>query len=188
VDYFLINTMPLTHSNYVFLDDEPIGAERFGFRMAIGELMGDDYPTDARVYLDRSSPGVELSDLVANSNDFLILSSSVQKRLAGSLSEPVEYLPLAIYNHKRRLASSEYFIVNPLGTVDALDRERSKIEWLGADIVEIEKLVLDPEKLKHAPDLFRLKEEPSAYVISQRLIAQLTPPPPSNFYVQRLEQ
>lgn len=97
-------------------------------------------------------------------------------------------MPLAIYNHKGRLASSDYFIVNPLGTVDALDLERSQIEWLGSDIVEIEKRVLDPEKLKGAPDLFRLKEEPSAYVISQRLIAKLTPPPPTNFYVQRLEQ
>src|SRR4051812_33364529 len=41
----------------------------------------------------------------------------------------VEFLPVTILDHKGKVASKEYSIVNPFGLQDALDLEKSKPEY-----------------------------------------------------------
>jgi hypothetical protein len=100
----------------------------------------------------------------------LIISKRLKDAMSAVNQGPVQYLPLAIYNHKKRLASDDYFIVNPLGTMDVLDTSVSEIEYLDGEVVEITKYVLDPQKVMQVPDVFRIKEEPEAYVVSERVV------------------
>lgn len=188
MSFFLINNAPLEDEDYAFLEHTPDGTLDIDYKMAIGEPMGDDYPEGARITMDASHPGIQLADLVGNSCGLLIVSRRVKEGMARVVTAPVEYLPVAIYNHKKRLASRDYFIVNPLGTRDCLDLERSEITWSDGEVVDVDVFVLDPKKLDGAPDLFRIQEDPRTYVISERLAKELLPLDPTNFLVDKLAQ
>lgn len=187
--YYIIATMPMDNRDYCFLEDTPEGTKAIDYKMATGEPMGADYPADPRIYMSDDHPGVKLPDLIGNTCNLLIVSRRIKDGIeTATPGLQIEYLPVAIYNHKGRLASRHYFIVNPIGTFDCLDLARSTIEWSGKDIVEIEEYVLDPKKIDKAPDLFRIKEDPETYVMSKRLVKVLVPLAPTNFLVDELKQ
>lgn len=187
MDYFSIAVCPLVDRSFYFLGDPPVGTGMYTHRMADGDAMGDKYPKNAKVYADKRSPGTKLPSLVANTESFLVVHKAL-KEVFEATGVPMECLPLAIHDPKKKLLSRDYFIVNPLGTFDALNRRKSKIEYDGEEIVGIDKLVLDARKLEKAPDLFRLKEDPSLYALSHRLAEKLKALKPTNVYLTKLEQ
>jgi hypothetical protein len=136
------------------------------------EFLEGEYPQDAKIFMSDEEPGIEIPDLVPNTGLMLIVSKRLKEGIEAVNRGPIQYLPLSIYNHKKRLASSDYFIVNPLGTVDVLDTSASEIEYLDGEIVGITKYVLDAKKIVHAPDIFRIKENPETYVVSERVLGE----------------
>lgn len=186
MDYYEINTMPLVDPSYCFLDGEPKGTNMFTHRMSDGYAMGDKYPADAKMFMERDNPGTALPSLIGNTNEFLIVNSSVKEILEKS-GVPMECLPFTLYDHKKREASRDYFIVNPLGTFDCMDLKASEIEYSGEDIVGVDGIVLSRKKLESAPDFFRIQEVPSAYVISARTAAEIQKLQPTNFFVTKLD-
>ena len=113
---------------------------------------------------------VNSGGIIGNTQSLLIVSKVLKEQIDQVNADPVQILPVAIHNHKNRLASADYFVVNPIGQRDCLDLEESEIEWHDADVVAVEKLVLAEGKLDGAPDLFRVKEDPSAYIASEDLV------------------
>jgi len=82
-----------------------------------------------------------------------------------------EILPFTLYDHKKRVLTKDYWIVNPIGTFGCLNKEASEIKYVDKDdakseVVSIRKFVFDPKKLKNAPDLFRVPERVRDYFIS----------------------
>jgi hypothetical protein len=155
-----------------------------------GERAAHLYPPDAKVFMSAKFGGLELADFVANTVSFLIVHRRVKEVFEKINQGDAEYIPLAIFNHKRRQASVDYFIVNPIGTYDVLDLKASEIEWDGDDVVSVDKMVLDPRKVKKAPDMFRPNEDPTAYIISKRIAAEtrkFSPPRTNMHYVDLFE-
>lgn len=168
--------------------DFPEGVDLNRYKFSEGEAFGDEYPEDARIYMSPKEQGRTLPSLVGNTRSMLIVHRTVKEIIEANNSGPTEYLPLHIYNHKKRLASDEYFIVNPLGSWDCLDLGASKIEYMDGDVVGVDEMVLDPTKLKEVPDLFRVREDPSTYLGSQRLLERIVMGDlkPTNVYIDRL--
>jgi hypothetical protein len=139
--------------------------------------------------MDDRSPGIKLPSLIGNTNDFLIVKREL-KMVFEESGVALECLPFTLFDHKKREASRDYFIINPLGTFDCLDLQKSVVVYSkqkpGA-IVSVRTPRLDPRKVASAPDFFRIQEVPYAYVISARLAAQIQALQPTNFYVTRLE-
>jgi hypothetical protein len=101
----------------------------------------------------------------------------------------IEYLPFTLINHKGRIHSTDYFIVNPIGALDCLDKQASTIEYMeDGRIIAVISYVLDPNKLTDAPDLFRIKEWPRKYVISERLASAFTESNFTNIILQEIPQ
>jgi len=190
MDYFLINLRPNENPDYCFLDDYPEGLGLKTWKLHKGVEIGADYPKGARVYMSDDEPGIQLPDLIGNTCSMLLVSRKFQESIRQVNQGPTEYLPVAIYNHKKRLASADYFIINPLGTYDCLDVEKSDIDYHEGQIVAVNEHVLDPRKLSSVPDLFRIREEPGAYVVSERLLEVWLDmdPRPSNVLLIDLEQ
>jgi hypothetical protein len=132
------------------------------------------------VYMSSRFGGMALPDFVSNTRGLLIVHRRVTEVFRRINEGPTEYLPLAIYNHKRRLASPDYFVVNPLGTHDVLDLKASDIEWSDGDVVKIRKMVLDPKKTSKAPDLIRPREASRRYIISKTIATELRKLDPPN--------
>jgi len=167
--FYLVDTMAATSRELCFLREVPDGTDDLSYRMAMGYRMGSDYPQDARVAMSRDKPGFQLASVIGNTNAFLIVDAVMRETIAGARLGEVEFLRLAIIDHKRRVASADYCIVNPIGTVDCMDLEASTIEWFEDEIVEVEQHVFDRNKVVDAPDLFRVKQTPRAYVMSKAL-------------------
>lgn len=184
--FFSLDLIPSEDPSLAFLDSEPEGTRANCYKMSKGYAMGADYPADARIYMSEEYPGFKLASFIGNTDSLLILSAQVKAAIEQFGVPDVEYLPVAIYNHKRRLASSDYFIVNPLGALDCLNLEKSDIKYSGTDIVHVEEMVLDARKVAHAPGLFRVKEDRYTYIFSEPLLAKLIPLKPTNLYFHEL--
>jgi hypothetical protein len=141
-----------------------------------GERIGGKYPEDARIYMGKESPGIQLSSLLGNTLNFLIVSRDFKEAVERLCGDKVEYLPVTLYDHRKRVYSKDYFILNPLGTFDCLDLKKSDIVWSDSDpnrIVRIEEHVLDRKKMKDAPQLFRIARDPTEYVVGVELAREI---------------
>lgn len=145
-----------------------------------GEPVANIWPADARCQMSSKFGGMVLADFVSNTLQLFIVHKRVREVMERVNRGPTEYLPLSIFNHKQRLASKDYFVANPLGTHDVLDLKKSDIEWSGKDVVGVDKFVLDPVKMKRAPDFFRPQESPGSYFISKRIATELQKLDPPN--------
>src|SRR5688572_20322221 len=74
-----------------------------------------------------AAKGLAVPDAITNAFNFLMASEALktvlERHVAGA---QVEYLPFRLLDHKGRVAVERGYIVNVLGTVDCLDKERSR--------------------------------------------------------------
>ncbi|ATB51334.1 imm11 family protein [Corallococcus macrosporus] len=190
MNHYLIHLMPRENPDYCFIDKYPKELGLKSYKIAHGERLGPDYPANARVYMTDRYSGIQTPDLVENACGMLIVSKRVKEVLERTIMATVEYLPLTICNHKKRVASSDHFIVNPIGTVDCLNLKASDIVYHEDKVVAVRDFVLDPAKLEHAPPLFRVQEDSYAYIMSEQILEALRTlePRPTNFLLELLNQ
>lgn len=167
--FFTIDTMASASRDLCFLREVPAGTADLSYRMAKGFRMGADYPPDARVSMSRDKPGLRLASVIGNTNGFFLVDRALRDLLGSARLGDVEFLPLSILDHKGRIASRDYFVVNPIGGFDCLDRQASEIEWHGDQVVEVTRYVFAKAKVATAPDLFRIRETPRVQVMSAAL-------------------
>ena len=191
MDYFRINTLPLVDKTFCILEGGPEGTNAFDYKLSDGEAVTGRYPANARWYMSPKHPTrLKVPSVVDNTSSLLIVHRDVKDVLAAT-GVAMECLPFTLYDHKRRVASSDHFIVNPLGSFDCLDLARSEIQWSKEypdKIIGIDRFVLDPKKLESAPDLFRIQLDLQEYVVSHRLIERLRPLQPTNLFLLKLDQ
>lgn len=177
MSFYLLSVLGDTNDDSLctlFNSVEGIGLADVGLHT--GERIGDRYPKDARIYMSKESPGIKLSSLLGNVKNFLIVSRDFKEAVEKLCGDKVEYLPFTLYDHRKRVCSKDYFILNPLGTFDCLDFKKSDIVWSDSDpnrIVHIKEHVLDRKKMKDAPQLFRIERDPTEYVVGVELAREI---------------
>jgi hypothetical protein len=128
--------------------------------------MDPDFPDD-----------IKLSDNIRNSGGFILASKPLKERVERDAPSDVEYLPVQIINHKGRLASSDYFIINPLSIYNAIDFDRSIVKWnnINPDVIaSVTKLVIDSSKVPPEATLFRLKSFERRVLVRRDLVDKLS--------------
>lgn len=171
--YRIIDTLgDADDSTLVLIDDFVEGIGNKAYCAGGGVRLGAVYPPDARISLRKENPGMKLSSLLGNTRLMLIVSREFKEIIARTCTNEIEYLPFRLYDHRKRVLSADYFIVNPIGTLDCLDLKKSDIDWSDdtpPELLGINEHVLDRKRLVDAPELFRIKEDPGEYVIGPRL-------------------
>jgi hypothetical protein len=139
------------------------------FELKRGVSRGADFPSDASFAMDPAYPkDIQLADNIYNLEGLPVVSKALADFVEAREPKETEFLPVTIINHKGRVASDEYRIINPFGTVDCIDREASDIEWN-----EIEKdlisscfgLVLDEGRVDFDRLLFRPRYMPTIVLV-----------------------
>ena len=171
--YFLLSTTgDLNDQDLVLIDDPPKGIGLRRFLMTKGRPAKAFYPAEPKIFLREEHPGLKLSSLLGNTESYLIVSSEVKKvfeQLCAGCE--IEYLPFDLYDHRERLYSRDYFIINPIGALDCLDEKASGVKYgEEGSVVDIAEFVLDPAKVQNAPALFRIDKKPSKYVVDERFV------------------
>lgn len=129
------------------------------------------FPTDS-VFQLSDDYGVKLTDSIPNTLHLLIVSEKLKAILAEKSGAQIEFLPVHLRNQKGRIVPNPYFIANPLGTVECVDRERSKFRTSAIrpdQVFRFYRLALDPAKIPADAKLFRLKEQTDLIIVRQDL-------------------
>ena len=125
----------------------------------------------------RYSRDIELSDNLYGGN-YPVISKRLREALeASSAGTKMEYLPVTVVNHKGRVASKDYSLVNPLDVVDCIDADRSGIKWNALDendISSCDRLVLRDDKVAPSISVFRPRFMLSAYLMRRSVAERLT--------------
>lgn len=131
------------------------------------------FPSDACFHMDDSHPkDVKLADNVYNLDRMLVVSKQLKEFVESKKPKLTEFLPVTIYNHKGKIASRDYFIINPFNIQDCIDKEKSKIRWNKIDpelISSCFKLVIIPDKIDDSLVLFRPKNMPTIVMVREDL-------------------
>lgn len=126
--------------------------------------MNDEYPND-----------IQLADNM-HATGLIVISKPMKALLVKENVNNVEFLPLTILNHKGRVASADYFIVNALDICDCIDLDASEVEWnfIEKDLISnCERLVLKEEAIPQNYMVFRPKFKPNIILIHIALVEKL---------------
>lgn len=191
--YFLSTLGDLRDPALCVLDNIPPGLGAAYSRIARGRSMGDDFPAQAEISMTEGREGIRLASLVGHTQNFIVASRALQTIIreaygATPFRDRIEFLPVSIIDHRGRVRSDEYALVNPLGTFDVLDHERSEVKYYEGYVIGVDKYVLDAEKVAAAPPLFRLQEKPSRYLVQESLAQAIDQATLTNVILEQVEQ
>jgi hypothetical protein len=129
--------------------------------LAKGVALANNWPSDATFSMSPDYPtDMKLSDQVFGGS-YRVVSIRLKEALSSiDESSNIEFLPVSILNHKGRLASKDYFIMNPLDSIDCINQDESGVIWNKIDtsmISSCEKLVLKEDAIPEGSVMFREK-------------------------------
>ncbi|MDH5228521.1 MAG: hypothetical protein OEZ58_05485 [Gammaproteobacteria bacterium] len=188
--FFQLNVMGDDQdTSLVFLDTDPVELVDHSYRVAKGLSMLGRLDEPLIFTMQLESPGIKLPSLIGNIMGYLILTSR-GKEIVEKLEPNGEYYSIVIINHKGRVHSEDHWIINPLSIHSCLHTGKSRITYLQSQpdlVVSLDEIVLDKNKLVPESHIFRLKEDPRCYVISETLAAALQSASLNNVYLDELE-
>jgi hypothetical protein len=191
MDYFLWDIGgDVDDASLCFIQDAPAGLGLHAASLALGDSVEKHMPDQPRIKLRKENPGLALPGFIGNTKGFLILSSAgvrvVREHCPG---EKLEVFPFELINHKNRVHSTDYSIVNPLTAVRCLDHQASGAK-LGkkGEVIAVQRVVLARKAVEDAPHLFRIAEMPGEYVFSRALGRALNKAGVSNVWGNELAQ
>lgn len=172
-----------------FFDTAVRGIGNKDYCFAMGLPVKDFYPSDAKIFLKKEYPGMKLASFIGNSCLMLVVSRELRETIEKHCPDvPIEYLPFTLIDHRRRVHSTDYCLVNPLGTLDCADKRASDLMYTSSGKVSIvKKLVLDPKKVKGAPQLFRADLRPGIYIVGPELAQEISSRKFTNVLLTELE-
>lgn len=136
-----------------------------GFNDVVGELMNGvslaaAFPPNARMAMPADRPNdTVLPDNVYNTDMLIVASQRLKTFLEQRKLPEVEYLPVAVLNHKGDPVGDPFFIVHPLSPLDCVDESQSSFDRSDIDgsYEEFEHMVIDPDRVPPERALFRIK-------------------------------
>ena len=172
MEFFVLDTQGnLNDSGLCLVDDPPVGMGLHDYCLVRGVKAKSHFPEDAKVFLRPEHPGLKLPGVLGNLNGYFIGTSKAKEIVESHCpDQEIEFLRFALYNQKKRVHSTDYWFINPIGGLDSLNEPACGIKYdaKGA-VVTMEAIVLDAKKIEDAPDLFRILKAPAEYVLSRRL-------------------
>lgn len=131
-----------------------------GYKYSKGISLLDSFPerSSAIMCYDHDyGEGIKLYDFIPSLRDILIVNNTVKTVFDRVGIDGVEYLPIRLWDHKKYPASDDYFILNPLISLNIIDMEKSEYRMdalIETEIQRIKNLVVN-RKMTEQNKLFR---------------------------------
>ncbi len=144
------------------------------FRLIQGVRLEPDYPDDVVLALEATSGNMKV-DFLRNLWQMIVAGPRALKVLLanGVTEQDVELLPVSIRDKKGRILEERYTIVNPVASVQCMDRTRSVFETYDPstdDVMWINNLYITPDAIPEHLVLFRLAEAPDRILVRDDLL------------------
>jgi len=99
-----------------------------------GNSVAATWPNDMKFGMNPERPkDVALTDYIPNLEGLLLASPRLTAFLTEQRFPEVEFLPVAILDHKKRVVAKDYTIVNCYHVVDCVDQKTSDFKWDGLE-------------------------------------------------------
>ena len=141
-----------------------------------GYEFGDTFPADAVMSMSpHFKKDTKLVDDVMNAARVKVCSKRLVDFLKSKKLKNVEYHPVTILDHKKKVASTEYSIVHPIGLQDAIDLKASvpEINPIDQTVDAVERLVFDKSRIDPKVRLFRFAGLTRPVIIDSALADEL---------------
>src|SRR5262245_39086187 len=128
--------------------------------MKTGQSVAVTWPKDMKFAMNPERPkDVALTDYMPNSEGFVLASPRLATFLRDQKFPDVEFLPVTILDHKKRVASKDYTIFHSYHVVDCVDQKASDFKWDGLEnpSMVVKKLVLKQDVLGEGERIVRPK-------------------------------
>lgn len=129
------------------------------WKLVYGEPVAAEFPGAARFSMDPDTPrDMALTDNLVNLDMLIVASQRLRDLIEAQQPAAVEYLPVPIFNHKKRAIAEPYFIVHPIQTVDCLVLDACEPTWGRINkkaIQRVAHLVIDAQRVPADRLLFR---------------------------------
>ena len=146
------------------------------WKLQEGVSVAAEYPDGTYYRMDPDHPKrVRLSDCLANQNALPVISNRLKSFIEDKGLPDVEFLPVTIINHKGRIPSRDYWIVNPTRTVDCLDVEASQVTYSPFDgtIDLMKRMVLNEDRIADDVTIFRVLNVPGPVLLLTELADEI---------------
>lgn len=190
MDFFQLSTTGnLRDQDLCLIEGPPQGLELKAYCMMRGVPAAPFWPKKPKIFLREENPGIKLTSLLGNTDSFVVVVSALKDVIASHCEGvEIEYLPFVLYDHRKRVHSKDYFIVNPIGARDCLNEQASGIKYGPQDsILSIQRFVLDPAKIGNLPALFRVDKDPTEYIVRGDLAKAIEDGKLTNVILKKLD-
>ena len=170
-------------------------------RSSTGMRVGELHDTSVTFSMAREVRGKMIPDLIRQVIGQFIVSPLVADVLKSVVNTEVEYLPVSLCNHRKKIVKNDLILVNVIGYYDCVDRTKTgghptgdlaALENLTAvkkdlprreyeddnfpdyEYVQITRLFLRPERTPTDANLFRLRSYIRALIFREDVVARLT--------------
>lgn len=128
-------------------------------KLHAGLSVKDEYPGEMSYPMSELFP----DDILLRDNfkvaGQVIVSGKLKAFIEQALPDhTLEFLQVSVLNHKQHLASDDYFILHPVGTVDCIDIDKSTVKWnplKKRTLTSCKALVFKPDGVPPNVKLFR---------------------------------
>lgn len=181
MSFYFLDTLGEVGGEYAVIDAGLKGLGLSYFMPARGERVEGEYTEELHVPMSDNYQGIALAPLLGNTQGYLMVQAPVKEVIERFCEGvEVEYLPFSVYDHRGRVRSRDYWTINPIGSVDCLNLDASRVKYFDKPgdpyhgrVISVRKYVLDPHKVAEAPALFRVRETPNRYLVREDLAEAL---------------
>ena len=147
--------------------------QEFSWDLSIGGRLTDVWPKDMSVRMRADRPkNVTLVDYISNLESVLLASPRLQAFFRAQDLPDLEFLKVAILDHKGRVAASDYSVINCCRVIDCVDQKKSKFKWDGLEnpSMQMKQMVLDGKALGPADKMIRPTFVPGLTLFREDLV------------------
>ena len=148
------------------------------FLLAKGVPLLDQWPDNVVCRMSGDYPkDIQLTDNLCGGNYAVVSQGLKEKITALAGAGKIEFLPVSVLNHKGRVASKDYSILNPVGSVDCIEIEKSGVVWNdldASDIDRMKRLVLNEAAVPAEAGMFRAEHLLGTILVRRSLADQLS--------------
>jgi hypothetical protein len=137
-----------------------------------GRPIKDSFPADVEFVMDPEFPDeTVLADCLVNKRNLIVGSERLKNFFEAQELEPTEYLPVAIRDHKGKVAA-RYYIINPLVALDCLHRKASRAvinDGNPTQVLGVDRVVLREDSVPPGRRFFRISGYPEGIIVRRDL-------------------
>ena len=149
------------------------GPDDFEYDEGAPLLKGYPDRDEAVMVYDTDYPeGVKLYDILSSLDGIIVVSIKVKTIFDELGIDDVEYLPISLWDHQQKPVNADYYILNPVGSVEFIDMDNSEYRMDPLDeeqIGRIKKLVVNVDKIPKGANLFRAKTKTDQIFINSKV-------------------